>query len=202
MKMKIEKQSILGIMIIAIIVFFAWRMYEESAFFQLRCIISSVDGEEYCVRDREKSQEAVNLLARVVNKCNHLVSHLKETKAEHPITKRLVKGYNPKSIRETLPTSSHTAYSENKGEKMAFCLSKMKNSNKKLIDLNTLTFVALHEVAHIATISVGHTQEFWQNFKYLLDRAVDLGIYSPVDYKNEPTGYCGMTINDNPYYDM
>ena len=38
------------------------------------------------------------------------------------ITKRLEKGYNPKRIMETLPTSQYTAYSENKGEKIAFCL--------------------------------------------------------------------------------
>ena len=31
--------------------------------------------------------------------------------------KRLVENFNPKKIYETLPTSKHTAYSENKGEK-------------------------------------------------------------------------------------
>ena len=27
-------------------------------------------------------------------------------------------------------------------------------------------------------------------------------IYDPVDYKKSPQEYCGMTINDNPYYDL
>jgi hypothetical protein len=35
---------------------------------QLKCIISSVDGNKYCVRDRTKVKDAVNLLAEVVNK--------------------------------------------------------------------------------------------------------------------------------------
>ena len=63
-------------------------------------------------------------------------------------------------------------------------------------------FVAIHEIAHIMTLSVGHTEEFWNNFKFLLENAVELNIYTPVDYKKEPEGYCGMNITDNPYYDM
>ena len=52
------------------------------------------------------------------------------------------------------------------------------------------------------TESVGHTKEFWQNFKFLLKNAVKIGIYKPVDYKNKPKNYCGMKITDNPYYDL
>jgi len=113
----------------------------------------------------------------------------------------LVDGYNPKKIVETLPTSEYTAYSENKGEKLAFCLNR-KKGGKKLIDINTLTFVAIHEMAHIMTLSIGHTDEFWQNFKFLLENAIDENIYHPVDYKKNPQPYCGMDITDNPYYDL
>ena len=67
--------------------------------------------------------------------------------------------------------------------------------------LNTLTFVALHELAHIATKSVGHTPEYWKNFKFLLTQAEKINVYKPVDYKNNPQEYCSMTITDNPYYD-
>ena len=52
------------------------------------------------------------------------------------------------------------------------------------------------------TKSVGHKQEFWQNFKFLLENAKAANIYQPVDYKKNPQGYCGMTITDNPYYDL
>jgi hypothetical protein len=115
--------------------------------------------------------------------------------------KRLVEGFNPKKISETLPTSELTAYSENKGEKIAFCLNTKKDGDK-LIDINTLTFVALHELSHIMTKSIGHKQEFWENFKFLLTNAKEANIYQPVDYKKKPQEYCGMTINDNPYYDL
>jgi hypothetical protein len=113
----------------------------------------------------------------------------------------LVEGFNPRSISETLPTSELSAYSENKGQKIAFCLSKSKNGSK-LIDLNTLTFVALHELAHIMTSSIGHKQDFWENFKFLIENAKKAGIYNPEDYKKSPQEYCGEKIDDNPYFDL
>jgi hypothetical protein len=82
--------------------------------------------------------------------------------------KRLIRGYNPKKIYETLPTSEFTAYSENKGEKLAFCLDTEKNSQGRLIDLNTLMYVALHEVSHIATKSIGHMMNFGKISNLLL----------------------------------
>ena len=63
-------------------------------------------------------------------------------------------------------------------------------------------FVALHELSHIATKSIGHTTEFWNNFKFILKEAVKIKIYEPVNYKKKPKNYCGMKITDNPYYDM
>ena len=113
----------------------------------------------------------------------------------------LLKKANPKKIIETLPTSEFTAYSENKGEKLAFCLEKEKGQSK-LIDINTLTFVAIHELAHIASTQVGHGDEFWNNFKFLLIRAKENNIYKPQDYKKQPEKYCGMEISDNPYFDL
>ena len=104
-------------------------------------------------------------------------------------------------MKEILPTSKYTAYSENKGEKLAFCVTKTKKGNN-LIDENTLTFVAIHELAHVCSKSVGHKDEFWQNFKFLLDNAVEINIYDPQDYKTKPKEYCGMKITDNPYYDL
>ena len=76
-----------------------------------------------------------------------------------------------------------------------------KEKGGSLIDLNTLTYVALHELAHVATLSVGHTPEFWKNFKFLLTQAKNINIYDPVNYKQNPQQYCGMKITDNPYFD-
>lgn len=196
------KSNLFTIVLIGFVIMLCIKMYHDSEMFQLRCVISGVDGNEYCVRDRSKVNEAADLLAQTTNKCTKLVQMMGQKKPNSDITKRLVEGYNPQKVRETLPTSSHTAYSENKGEKLAFCLTKRKDGNpNKLIESNTLMFVALHELSHIATVSVGHTPEYWNTFKFILENAVEYGLYNPVDYKKNPTGYCGMTISDNPYYD-
>ena len=196
-----EKHSIFFYIFIAVILLFCLRIYYDSDAFNLKCIIASKDGNTYCVREREKLELAANLLAEVTQKMKDMVAYMKQTHPEDPRTIRLVEGFNPQKISETLPTSELTAYSENKGEKLAFCLNTTKEGNK-LIDLNTLTFVALHELSHIMTETIGHKQEFWQNFKFLLENAKASGVYDPVDYKKKPKEYCGMKINDNPYYDL
>ena len=196
-----EKYNLLFYIFIALLLFVCLRIYYESDAFQLKCIIASKDGNRYCVRDRAKLELAADLLASVTEKCKKMVTYMKEKHPEDDRVKRLVEGFNPKRINETLPTSELTAYSENKGEKIAFCLNKTKEGDQ-LIDINTLTFVALHELSHIMTESIGHKQDFWQNFKFLLENAKKANIYQPVDYKKKPKQYCGMTINDNPYYDL
>jgi|UniRef100_A0A6C0DSZ7 hypothetical protein len=195
------KKDILGYIVLAFILLICLKIYSESDAYNLKCIISSVDGNRYCVRDRQKLELAADLLAKVTNKCKLLVEYMKEKHPTDPRVIKLVKGFNPKSINETLPTSELTAYSENKGEKLAFCLNTTKTGDK-LIDIDTLTFVAIHELSHIMTTSIGHKQDFWQNFKFLLENAKAANIYQPVNYKKEPKEYCGMTIHDNPYYDL
>ena len=177
-------------------------IYFSSEDFQLKCIVSTVDGNKYCVRERENVQEAADLLANVTEKCKKLVEYMKEKYPDKENVKRLVDGFNPKKIMETLPTSEYTAYSENKGEKLAFCLSKKKDDSTNLIDEHTLTFVAIHELSHVATKSIGHKTEFWQNFKFLLENAKEAGIHNPEDYKKSPKEFCSMKIHDNPYFDV
>ena len=196
-----EKHGIFFYILVSFVLLFCLRIYYESDAFNLKCIIASADGNKYCVREREKLELAANLLAQVTQKMKDMVAYMKSKHPDDPRTKRLVSGFNPKKISETLPTSELTAYSENKGEKIAFCLNTTKEGNK-LIDINTLTFVALHELSHIMTESIGHKQDFWENFKFLLENAKEANIYIPVDYKKSPQSYCGMEINDNPYFDL
>ena len=197
----LDKHSILLYIIISFVIFIGLKIYSESDAYNLKCIISDVDGERYCVRERATIQLAADLLATVTQKLKDLVAYTAKKIPDDEKVQRMVQKFNPTKISETLPTSEFTAYSENKGEKLAFCLNKEKNGTK-LIDINTLTFVAIHELAHIMTLSEGHKQEFWQNFKFLLEQAKAANIYDPVDYKKNPEPYCGMDISDNPYYDL
>tara|TARA_B110000014_G_C19941335_1_gene487042 strand:- start:87 stop:686 length:600 start_codon:yes stop_codon:yes gene_type:complete len=193
--------NLINIILTIFIITIGIKLYLESDTFNLRCIISDVNGNRYCVRDRNKLHLAANRLATINNRMNKLILHVGKKYPNKENVKRLIDGYNPKKIYETLPTSEYTAYSENKGEKLAFCLDTEKNNKGKLIDINTLMYVALHELSHVASKSIGHTDEFWDNFKFLITESKEIGIYKPVDYKNNNTQYCGMTITDNPFYD-
>lgn len=194
--------NLLTYIFIIFIIVICLKIYIDSDMFNLKCIISSVDGNRYCVRERAKLEMAADHLANVTNNMNKLVEYCKN---EYPTDERiirLVNGYNPKKIYEILPTSEYTAYSENKGEKLAFCLETEKESGKGyFIDLNTLTYIAIHELSHIASKSIGHGDEFWENFKFLLIQSEKIKIYKPIDYKKNPVKYCGTTIHDNPYFD-
>ena len=53
-------------------------------------------------------------------------------------------------------------------------------------------------LAHIMTKSIGHTEEFWANMRYLLKKGIKIGVYKPVDYKKNPVPYCGTEITDSP----
>lgn len=196
-----NKEDVLGYVIIILVLFISYKIYSDSDIFQLKCIVSTIDGEKYCVRERKEVGRAVDLLARITEKMKKLVAHLDQ---KYPNDKenvrRLVSKFNPKKIVETLPTSEYTAYSENKGQKIAFCLNKQKKDNDNLIDENTLMFVALHEMAHVASKTIGHNTEFWNNFTFLIEEAEEIQLYTPIDYSKKNAEYCGMTITSSPYF--
>ena len=130
--------------LLIIILIVSIRIYLKSDSFNLKCIISDVDGNKYCVRERAKLELAADLLANVTQNLIKLVDHLNKEHSDDKRTIMITKNFDPKKITETLPTSEYTAYSENKGEKIAFCLDTEKDNKGKLMDLNTLMYVALH----------------------------------------------------------
>ena len=126
----------IGYALFIFVIIVAFKIYYESDAFNLKCIVSDVDGNKYCVRERAKLQLAADLLARVTQTLKKLVKYMGEEFPKRDNVKRLVKNFNPKKVTETLPTSSYTAYSENKGEKLAFCTTTTKEGDN-LIDENT-----------------------------------------------------------------
>lgn len=195
------KHDILGYSLFFFILIISYKLYTESDYFNLKCIISTVDGEKYCVRERKNMAQASDLLAKIVNKMNILVEKLKEKYPEQENVKYLVKNYNPKKIVEILPNSQYTAYSENKGRKIAFCLNVDKKNDNNLIDENTLMFVALHELSHLTTKSIGHNSDFWNNFKFLIKEASENNLYVIENYTIKNKTYCGVKIKSNPYFE-
>lgn len=194
------KETIITCILIVFILLMCYKIYSESEVLNLKCIISNVNNKEYCIRERKDSEAAVDLLAKIQDKCEKLVQYLKENHSQNKACLRLIEKYDSVKFKETLPTSKLVAYSENKGENLAFCLNKDNDNNNELIDEDTLTFVSLHELSHIMTVSVGHTTEFWDNFKFLIIQAKKIKIYEPKDYNKKNVNYCGMEIKDSPYF--
>ena len=198
----LNENTFIYILIIFIIIL-AYQIYRTTPYFHLKCIISTSNGKTYCVRDRKLSKEAVEMLSRIDDKCKKLIEYIFKKYPNDESVQRLHKNYQGVKIQETLPTSTLTAYTENKGSRMAFCLNKntkQTSPNNEMINEDLLFFVAMHEISHVMSISVGHTEEFWENFKFILNEAKDANMYKPVNYRKKPEKYCGMVVDSNPYY--
>ena len=156
---------------------------------------------EYLVRNLPDKEEAAKLLSQIRSRLKKLVDYLytniKSYKDQEENIKRMKNNYRPNNITESSPGNSYTSYSINKGEKVVFCL-RSKDGRNTLTSLNTMMFVAIHELAHIMTKSIGHTTEFWDNMKFLLKVGVEIGVYVKQDFNKKPVDYCGTKITDTP----
>jgi hypothetical protein len=163
---------------------------------------STVDDQRYLVRNLPDKQEAADRLARTRAKLLRLMRDLQQSEPEKPFVKQMTRNFDadPARFSESTPDASYTSYSVNKGEKVFMCL-RQRNEREELVDENVITFVSLHELAHIGTADIGHTPNFWNNFGWLLKRAEEIQIYQFQDFTAHPVEYCGIRITDQPTYD-
>jgi len=174
-------------------------IYVEGLNNEVIYVKSTLDNNEYLVRNLEDKLDAANLMAQMKKRLLKLQTYLEEYHSDEKRVKRFIKKFNPDNITESTKNNKYTSYSINKGEKIVFCI-RSRDDQEKLIDINTLMFVALHELAHIMTVSIGHTEEFWNNFKFILNKATAVNVYSAINYSKNPQKYCGITITDSPLY--
>jgi hypothetical protein len=129
------------------------------------------------------------------------MKYLEQTYKDRPFVKQIIKNFdaNPERFTESTPDASFTSYSVNKGEKIFMCL-RQRDEYENLVDENVLIFVALHEMSHIGTSSIGHTKEFWNHFAWVLKQAEHLKIYEYTNFAAHPVEYCGVHITDSPTY--
>ena len=182
---------ILFIVVVSII------MIIQSVDNELTYQVSTIDNKKYLVRNDERKQESANYMAKIRKNLHILVNHLKVNFSNDHRIDILTKKYNPDNLSESMKSSIYTSYSVNKGQKIVICI-KEKNEAETMIGLNTVMFVVIHEISHIITKSIGHTDEFWNNMRFLLEQSINLGIYKKEDYKKNPKKYCGIEIKDSP----
>jgi len=190
--MEIGFESIIIITVSLVGIYYVYNFYLERGLIK---VTSKIDNKEYTVQFKDDSVEAADLIAKIRQKLDIIQEHLKKTYGANDIrVEMLIKNYRADKIKEGVDTPGYTSYSINKGEQIVLCL----RNNDKLVDINTMLFVVLHEFAHLATISIGHTEEFWDNFRWILEESINIGIYIKQDFKNENVEYCGMSITSTP----
>lgn len=187
-----RSEPILAIIGVLFVGFYVSQRYGS----EVEYVESTVDGRRYLVKSMTDKQEAANLLARINQRIEALIKQLEESSPDWEGTQRLRDNYSPNALSEGAHQSKYTTYSVNKGKEIVFCL-RSKDGNENLTDINTLMYVTVHELAHVATEEVGHTETFWENFRFMLKEAVKAGVYNKVDYSQNPTRYCGMTLTSN-----
>ena len=183
-----------GLIILVMAIIFFYCLYLYDYYSKMNTVVSTVDNKKYEVQRKDDSEEAANLLATIRQKLMTLVNHLKQAYPGDDRVERIVNNFKPDNIKEGMEQPGTTSYSINKGEQIVLCL-RTKN---KLVDINTMMFVVLHELSHIATTEIGHTPLFWENFKWILEESINIGIYTKIDYKKQPLEYCGMDITSSP----
>ena len=184
----------IGITILILIIIFIYLIYQYHYYSNIETIVSKLDNRNYDVQIKDDSSEAADLIAKVREKLILLVNHMFKTFPSNPKVMRLKKNFNPDVLKEGIDNPSYTSYTVNKGEEIILCL----RTDGKLVDINVLTFVCIHELSHIGNETVGHDDAFWEFFKELLIEAINIGIYIKYDYKKVPVKYCGMMITDSP----
>jgi predicted metal-dependent hydrolase len=156
-------------------------------------------NQSYQVQNLPDKQEACEVMANIQDKLNRLIQRYKDepnTAADQRV-RIMIERFKPENMSENNIDADTTSYSENKGDKIVVCL-RDKKKPYPLVDENTIMFVVLHEMAHLMTTTIGHTPEFWANFRRILKDASGAGIYQETNYARTPVQYCGMTITDSP----
>ena len=179
-------------------------------------------------KNKENLEETRKLFEEIIKRCMILKKYLKdkykikeaEKEQMHPLHEvdvgvkdekivnvdpvlyrnimRFLKGFNPNHMQELSPFNSDgdSAFTEHK-DIISLCV---RDKNGNLHNLNEAVFVVLHEISHIVNVSQGHKSDFWKCFRFILQEAVEAGIYHPIDYQHHITTYCGTRISYNPLF--
>lgn len=179
---------IIGMMVVIIL------MYVKQYYGEVEMMKSESDGRRYIVRKLPDSKQAAEILSRINLSLQHVIAHMVRKYPRDKAVQRMQRNYNPDALSEGGAEVGYTSYSVNKGEKIVMCL---RQSGGSFVEENVLTYVALHELAHLMTKEVGHPKPFWDNFARIVEDAIEIGVYKNVDFNSHPQPYCGITISSS-----
>lgn len=202
--------SVLTALLLVLILLISWCIYNQittqinnhggisRAWEPLTMQFSDITKKKYGIQETlPKTKEAVNMLAKMDLFIDKFVAYLDGKNPNDRRVKRLVNRIHNTKIEESPFEPDTSSYTLNKGDLMALCVRSKENPDM-LHDYQTMLFVVIHELAHVASVSRGHGAEFVETFKWLLQQAAESGMYTPVDYSKSPITYCGVRVTNNP----
>lgn len=184
------------VILIVVFVLVSIHIFEIVNTYLNSCYIkSTIDGNVYLVRNTLKKQETADTLAILNVSIERLIKSLqnKDHREYQSVVDRLAK-YKHTSLSENI-LQKDTSFTINKRD-INVCLTT-RNRDNNIYDINLLMFVLIHELAHYCSLTIGHGSEFIDNFKFLLKKAIDAGVYRYEDYSQTNKEYCGIKIKNN-----
>jgi hypothetical protein len=201
-------QSILYTLIIVfIVILFNRYIYDGTEYLK-----SNIDGQYYKVRSGNFRERKADLLAMLNIKFGILVSALKSDpryKNDTDVKRLIINWDRGISIKEIGNMENDAAYVINKQD-MSFCLQDSPNPGNivkglSIEDTNLVTYVGIHELAHVMSYSTDHGSEFIKNFQFLLNYSKNLTYRDPFTNEEEPIyiqlnelntadNYCGVPL--------
>ena len=154
--------------------------------------VKASNGREYVVVETPSKSEAAEKLATITSRVEHFIAKLNVEFAEDPRVKLLTRRYKSDNVSEGTSKNGFTSYSVNKGERIVLCI---RQRDGQFADDNDVFYVTVHELAHLATNDIGHTDNFWKTFKFLIDQAIRYQLYEYRNYDRNPVQYCGISIS-------
>ena len=189
------RQFIIFLLTMVALVVIGYYIYEESKFQQIQ-----VNNNYFHIEKDKDIYDKNNSLQTLVDlrrRLDTLINYLSRKYPQNAFIQRMKIRFKGTVLREIGPNGTdpkQTSYTINKGDRMVLCL---RTTDGQLVDINTLTYVAIHELAHIYSSSLHHNAEFWENMRFLVDEAVEAGLYQKVNYFQNPVRYCGIYIKSN-----
>lgn len=177
------------VILLLILVFYLKKESREVTY-----VTAALDGRRYLCLKLPDRQEAAENLAILTERMLTLVKHMMAIAPDDAAVQQLYENFNPDAIHEGSHSSGYTSFSVSKGESITLCIRQTDNS---FVDINTVMYVAVHELGHLMTATIGHDQFFWENFKRLLEAAIKVGLYDKVDFGSNPEAYCGIKITSS-----
>jgi len=168
--------------LIVILVIIIIIVNKNTALYKVQSTENPEDYFSIVKTTKENDLKKANQLSRLKNKIKILIQSLNITSNEGAKLKQ----WNIKL--EERRNKTDLGYTLNKNI-IGLCLED---------DENALMFITIHELAHIVTDEIGHTESFWNNFKKLLQQSIDIGIYKYENYNEKSKEYCNKNILYTP----